>query len=279
MEPDVRMASYWGQNSRAEFLVNRANPAQATPAILTAVEAAIDTCGNNWAIDLENYIAGVDSGYGLACAAFGSGHRAGTDVLVVRRASENEPASLVANRLYLQTSRIQGTLFLPSCANPDDPACLPAGYAPPASRTHELIATAYYISNDSTGLPGVPSLRRKRLVAGGILDEEVIPGVEDLQLRFGVDGPDADTDVDQYVAPGAVPANSQVMSATIWLRIRSIDREQGHIDGRRYQPLPVSGVCPANAVCYGNTPAVSPNDNFRRIVVSKTIELRNRRTT
>jgi type IV pilus assembly protein PilW len=114
----------------------------------------------------------------------------------------------------------------------------------------------------------VPSLRRKRFnnangtAADAFIDEEIVPGVEDLQVRLGVDT-NGDTNIDQYVEPGAVPANADVISATIWLRIRAEEREVGHVDGTTYD--------------YADITAVTPNDNFRRILLTKTIHIRNTR--
>ena len=97
IEPDVRMASYWGLGSRSGHVANRAGPAQGTPAEMAAAEAVIDRCGNNWAIDLDGYLAGWNgtTGYGLACDAYQNDYRAGTDGLIVRRGSESAAETLV----------------------------------------------------------------------------------------------------------------------------------------------------------------------------------------
>ena len=99
--------------------------------------------------------------------------------------------------------------------------------------------------------------------AAAVLDEEIAPGVEDLQVRFGIDT-NGDTNIDQYVNPGAVPANAQVVSATIWLRIRAEERDFGFVDDTAYQYA-------------GMAAAFTPNDNYRRILVSKTVHIRNTR--
>jgi type IV pilus assembly protein PilW len=273
IEADVRMADFWGMSNRADIIENRAGPGESPPATFSAAQQAnVSTCGaagSNWVIDLDEYIDGSNDAYTLQCAA--SSYAAGTDVLVVRRASETLATTLDPNRVYLQTSRILGTLFVPTagCTDATDPACIPAAYLPPASQSRALEARAYYVSSQSTLRNDVPSLRRKRFAnvnaAGGnvMVDEEIVPGVEDMQVRFGIDT-NADTNVDQYVAPGAVPANAQVISATIWLRVRAEDADVGHRDETAYQ--------------YGGmAAAVTPNDNYRRIVVSKTIQIRNTR--
>ena len=268
LEQDVRMSSYWGLNNRSDYLENGATPTQGLPTVFTGLGTPINTCGTNWAINVLEYIGGSNNSYGMSCA--GSNVNGASDTLIIRRGSERPPTTLSVNRIYVQASRIRGTLFVPTagCLDPDDAACLPAGYAPPASSTRDLVVNGYYVSTQSTGRTDVPSLRRKRFVGVGgtaVQDEEIIPGVEHMQVQFGVDGPDADDSVDAYVNPGAVAANQRVIAARIWLRIRADERDFGHVDDNSYQYADMAA-------------AVTPNDNYRRIVVSKTIQLRNSRT-
>jgi type IV pilus assembly protein PilW len=275
VETDVRMADFWGMSNRAEYIVNRAAPGQPPPATFTATQQARSAvCGttspsNYFVINLDEYIGGSNNSYTPTCAA--SFFRANTDTLWLRRANGAQPTTMNANRIYLQTSRVQGELFVPNaaCLDPTNTACIPADYQTPASQTRELEAHIYYVSSRSTNRTDVPSLRRKRFVnanstaANALIDEEIVPGVEDLQVQFGVDTT-GDTNVDQYVNPGSVPANGRVVSARIWLRIRAEEREFGFVDDRSYQYADMGT-------------ALTPNDNYRRIVVSKTIHIRNTR--
>jgi len=273
VETDVRMANFWGMSNRADYIVNRAPIGQPPPAeLLPTQQANAAVCGtttgtgNYFVINLDEYIGGSNNSYALTCAA--NSYRAGTDTLWIRRANSAQPDTMDTNRIYLQTSRIQGTLFVPGCTDPTSLACIPADYLPPASQSRELEAHVYYVSSASTNRNDVPSLRRKRFAnvngttANAFIDEEIVPGVEDLQVRLGIDT-DGDTNIDQYVEPGAVPANADVVSATIWLRIRAEERENGHVDGTTYD--------------YADITPVTPNDNFRRILLTKTIHIRNTR--
>ena len=285
MEPDVRMAGYWGLNNRAAYILNRASSlASTTPTPtdnnLDDAVALIDQCQNNWLVDLDQYIAGRngsgESELGLStdCEAFRDAWQADTDTLTIRRGGEAQPDELEADRLYLQTSRIQGTIFYGltavGCIDPKDPACIPEAYSPPASETRELLTTMYYVSRESVARPDVPSLRRKRLVNGAILDEEVVSGVEDMQVQFGVDT-NGDTNADVYVDPQADPDDygGAIVSATIWLRVRADELEVGFTDNGTYVYADLDATDePELAV---------PNDQFRRFVVSKTIQIRNTR--
>jgi type IV pilus assembly protein PilW len=280
IEPDVRMASYWGLANRPDYIVNRAGIGDTLDAELADAEAVINECSENWAVNLDQYAAaynGADEGaWPLDCDPFrGDTWAPDTDILLIRRGAETQPDELQAGRIYIQSSRIQGTMFHyagTECGSndPKDPACIPGDYSPPASETRELTSTIYYISSESTANPNVPSLRRKRMVANNVLDEEVVSGVEDLQVRFGVNTDnDANNTADVYVDPEGDPADygGPVVSATIWLRVRSDEPETGFTDGATYAYADIDAA--------GEEDLAQPADNFRRFVFSKTIQLRN----
>lgn len=264
IEADLRMASNWGRTSRSDGIDGRATEADADPyGVLMGAAAG---CGATWALDLSRPIEGSDS-YTLPCAAE-RGAQPDSDVVTIRRATV-DPQGTLAGRVQIQSTRIQGRLF--------SDGDVPAGYDAMTSATHTLLVNSYYVSADSDLIPGVPTLRRKSLsVSGGaptIVDLEVAPGVENMQLQFGVDT-DQDNDVDRYVNPGAAIldpddaayiAAARIMTARIWLVIRSIDPELGLVQ-------PAAGFSP------GNEDLGVPDDNYRRLQVSKTILLRNTRT-
>lgn len=275
IEADLRMANYWGLHSRADWITNRANPGGALPAPFSAAQGErISLCGgggSQWAIRLEQYVEGSNGGYGLACAATG-GAVPGADTLTIRRAADAAPAALDPQRVHVQSTRTQGVLFVPAagCTSTSNAACLPAGYLPATSQSRVLLVRTYYVSPSSTQRPGLPALRRKSLgnvnsasAGGAMTDEELVAGVEDLQLRFGVDT-DGDANLDAYVDPGAIPAGARVVAATVWLRVRSEQAEPGHTDDTPYLYADMAA-------------AWIPGDGHRRIVVSRTIQLRNTR--
>ncbi|MBK7902085.1 MAG: PilW family protein [Proteobacteria bacterium] len=274
VETDVRMANFWGMSNHADYIDNRTPIGQSPPAALDATQQAnAAVCGtttapsNYFVLNLDEYVGGSNNSYGLTCAA--NNYLAGTDTLWIRRANGTQPAALDSTRIYLQTSRIRGTLFVPACTDPTDQGCIPADYLPPASQSRELEAHVYYVSSRSTNRNDVPSLRRKRFAnasgapGNAFVDEEIVPGVEDLQVRLGVDT-NGDTNIDQYVNPGAVPANGVVVSATIWLRIRAEEPEIGFVNDTGFQYADMGAV-------------VTPGDNYRRILLTKTIHIRNTR--
>jgi type IV pilus assembly protein PilW len=275
IEADLRMASNWGRNSRGLAVEGRSLVGDDNPNGLTVPVGSTGSCGTNWAFDLARPIDGNDNGYNLPCATLG-GVQGNSDLITIRRATV-QPVAPEAGRLQLQSTRIQGELF-ETLAVP--PAFLPITINPitgaPSSATHTLMVNSYYVSPTSTLIPGVPTLRRKTLtVQGGapwIDDQEVAPGVENIQMQLGIDI-DEDNTVDRYVNPGDEIYNpaaagyvpgARVITARIWLVVRGITTEFGLQDNRNYQP--------------GNANMGQQNDGFRRLQVSKTILLRNART-
>jgi type IV pilus assembly protein PilW len=272
IEPDIRMASYWGLTTRTGKVNGRADPTEPTP---PGLAVGGQNCGVNWAIDLEAHVGGNNNGYAWTCAAFGDGAMAGADTLVVRRVSEDPiaAAALTAGTLYVQSARFMDSQIFVGTA-------VPAGFGGAPSASHALSVNGYYVSQSSTAADDLPSLRRKLLQgsAGGpvIVEEEVLPGVEDLQVQFGVDtdvpGTATRGAVNRYVnaddpildpASAAFLPNAQILAVRLWLRVRAEQPENGFTDTTNY--------------VYADQDVGPFNDAFRRIVVSKTVYLRNAR--
>jgi len=264
IEADLRMANYWGLNSRPDLIDNARTPAQGYPSSLpSAYEDELDACGNNWPLNLTAYVDGSNGAYDLDCDPFSTAV-AGADQLTVRRVSAepipNDDVDETEGVLKLQTSRIQGTLFA------DDE--LPPGYLPPLSESRAVVIHGYYIDQNSDAREGTPSLRRKRLSVSSetpaIIDEEVIAGIEDLQFQIGWDT-DNDQNVNFYAEPEAtgIPTGTPAVAVRVWLLVRAETEEVGFTDNRAY--------------AYADRASFTPGDSFRRLLISKTIHLRNTR--
>jgi hypothetical protein len=266
------MANSWGLMTSADAVDNSprldtANPPNVVagytlPAELNPYSGAISQCGAMWAVKLFAYVEANNDNYGYACAEYGTAVP-GSDQLTIRRASTQviDPVALPASagQIKVQSSRMRGTLFA-SGATPVD-------FSPPTSEARALIANGYYVDQDSDERLGTPSLRRKQLdVAGGatvIGDLQIVPGVEDLQVEFGADL-DEDQNADYFVQPDvAIPVGDQIVAVRVWLLVRAEQPELGFIDNRVYN--------------YASRVAYAPADSFRRILVSKTVALRNTR--
>ncbi len=277
VEADLRMASNWGRNSRGLAVEGRSLVSEDDP---NNLDPPID-CGARWVLDIGKPVDGFNNSYGLACLPTAAAGTAQTqsDTVTVRRAGVS-PTVPQAGRLQIQSTRIQGQLFkdglIPGTFRPPADPTTPAGPTDP-SATHNLLVNSYYVAQESELIPGVPTLRRKTLTvesgASVIRDEEVAPGVENIQMMLGIDV-NGDNTVDRYVNPGDpiydpnassgyVPG-ARVMTARVWLVVRGTSQEFGVQDVNNYKP--------------GDVTLGVPDDGYRRLQVSKTILLRNART-
>jgi type IV pilus assembly protein PilW len=268
IEPDLQLAGYYGfTNSADSFVLMQGGSATAITAVnmreasgALAGLGATHGCRNNYAVDLPIAVEGSNNIYALGCAAQGGGALANADTLTIRRASV-ENAAAVNGRVQLLVSRLSTEQRLFVDGNlPGSPALDPGRV-----EVRNLLARTYYVSRSSDGQNGLPALRVKALAGGGpvIDDQEVIPGVEDLQVRFAVDTAEFNGVATRYVEPDAVPAGAQIVAVRIWLMMRADRPETGFVDDRTYD--------------YADR-LVTPNDGFRRVLVSRTIQLRNSRT-
>lgn len=270
LELDLRMAGYWGSSNRVERIENRASPLDPVPGELTAAAAAINACGPNWVLDLAQYVAVSDNRYSLACAAYNRRPQPESDVLVVRHASNPVTGPPSTPRLRLVANHSQGRLVIAPCTEAGNPACVRAppplpGYG--SAESYDLVVHAWYVSRDATGRPGYPSLRRKRLQGGAsgasIQDEEIIAGIESLQVQLGTATAGAGV---VFSAPDSLPAEASqaIVAVRLWLLVRAETPEIGFVD-LQSREFPAGRWLPA------------PNDAFRRLLVSSTVYLRNRR--
>lgn len=266
------MAGYWGLNNQAERISNRTSPAQPMPAEFAGAATAIHQCGQNWVLDLDRRIE-ADNRYSLRCAAYNRRPQPDSDLIVLRRASNPVTTPPPSPRLRLAASRTTGQLFIAPCAGMDSgcsATSLPA--LPAGTQLHDLLVHAYYVSRDSTGRTGAPSLRRKRLQGGpggaSLQDEEIISGVENLQVELGIAPPHSD------VAPAgvvfvdpvmAMNSGHPVVAVRLWLLVRAETPETGFIDNRRRE-FPVGQF------------HESPDDGYRRLLATTTVYLRNTRS-
>ncbi len=238
---DLKRAGYMGGNSDIPNIFGSAGQAAA------AMNCA--TADNSWGRMITQGVSGLnDTNAGYACIPNTSYLRG--DVLVVRHASPWISGAFAANQLYLRSSLFEGKVFVGS--DEAQPANVVLDL--PQS-VHDLIANAYYVGNSGRNCngQGVPSLFRVRLDTNGQpVTEELLPGIEDFQVQYGVAG--------QYIDADAVADWSQVVTARIWLLIRSECTESGFLDNRTYT--------------LGDQ-NYTPNDSYRRQLYSSVVMFRN----
>ena len=267
IEPDVRLARFWGRHAEPS-LVN-------VPGAIAVNCGAVNATALVTAFNRE--VAAVDEsvGYaaGIPCPA-NTVARPDSDVLIVRHVSA-QPTPPTPGRLQIRSDLGAATLF--------NTGANPPGYGPLA-QTHDLVVNVYYVDNGSNLDPTLPSLRRWTLNgAGALIEEEMIAGVENLQVQFGVDenGPDinglfsitryVDGD-DPIITPGAVGflPNAEIIAVRLWVLVRTEQPEVGQTDLAAYTPPDADvGVINPGVAAYP--------DNVRRQQLTKTIHLRNNR--
>lgn len=259
IEPDLRLAGFWGLSTNTAFA-----PDSTGIAVSCAGGDARD-----WVLALQSPVSAMDDAYGIAgCGPHGSA-RAGSDVLIIRHAGEL-PAGPDPGQIQVASDLAMARLF--------DDGVVPADILAAGGETRDLQVHAYYVDNSSSFAPDVPSLRRLTLVKGGIIeDQEMITGVENLQLQFGLDT-NGNGSVERYVDPGSpvvTPGavgyleDARIVAVRIWLLLRSEESPgPGFTDTRSYQPLDLDAA------------AITPGDadhpaRFQRVEVTRTVLLRN----
>ncbi len=123
-----------------------------------------------------------------------------------------------------------------------------------------LLAHAYYVGEKTVGSVTVPVLNRYRLTASGLVQDELLEGIEELQILYGEDT-DNDGTANRYLPAASVGLD---MNRVVSVRVSLLLRTRG--DGLATQPT---------AYAF-NGQQVTPTDRRLRRVFTSTIALRNR---
>lgn len=303
VEPDIRMSNYWGLVKGAASIVSGQSQQTATS---SPNWGGVTACGNNFATDLNTNLQADDNSYLLTWDGSTTPHATcnslsttdspsvvwntspmlSSDTLTVRRASAFKGTS-TANWLQICSSRTEGVLIW------DGRTCNAA-----SQQINNLIVDAYYVDQNSKQQTGFPSLRRKTLISAtgnqsAFFDQEVIAGVEDMQLQFGIDPASPSTGVAaRYVNPtdlkAALAANGQVVAVRVWLMVRSDTPEYGFTDTNTYTYADrqvANGATGDLSAAGAATKAFKPSAvadtglnsvmHYRRLLISRTIQVRN----
>jgi len=259
----LKRAGYMGGNSDIPNIYG--NLGQETP------DSSCDAGDTTWARMVTRPLEGLDdTNGGYACINNGTYLRG--DVVTVRYTSPwIETGALDPDKLYLRSSLFEGRIF----AGSDEGLAINQVADEPQS-VRELQAFAYFVGDSGRTCNGarVPSLFRVRVNdKGQPITEELLPGVEDLQIQFGIVTGTTTTSIPggptttvsgggSYLDPDDVSTSQwpQINVARVWLLVRSECAETGYVDNATYN--------------MGNR-TYTPNDNFRRQLYSNVVNIRN----
>lgn len=264
LEEDIRLTNYWGLHNKRAAVTGDSND----PAISASISSISNDCDEEWSLDLRFGITGSNEltpnwANNTGCL---TDFKSNTDTMIVRHADLDQvlTADLVAGQAYIRSSESPLASIFAGTTEPNVSV---------TARNYQYLAHGYYVTNNSyTSTDAVPMLRRMALSSNGtnpiVESQEIAAGVEDFQIQFGVDYDQKSQPgygvIDRYVNPDsavlALPT-TRVMAVRIWLLIRGESPEFGFNNDITYN--------------YGNVTSYQPNDNFRRLVVSKTVQIRN----
>lgn len=286
IESDLRMANYWGQTKNGSLIDNKNTQITcATPPCAGTAEAfgsstATTYCGAAFATATEFFVDSTNNGYGLPLCTARTTAVTSADTLTVRRTRVAATGlDVAATKLQVCASRTYAKVIRGA-----DPDC------PTNSQFFDLVTNAYYVDQQSDQSATIPSLRRKALTTDGAQpdsdDVEIIPGIEDLQIEFGWDNSSEDSaGAVRYLQPGSAlltngattpGPNGRIVSVRVWLLVRAETPDASFTDTRTYGYADRTGaaVSTLNSVA-AQTAQYRPNDNFRRLLVSRTFFIRN----
>lgn len=270
---DVRRAGHWGGNKALARMTG------GTESPTTPIETTYATCptaSDAWALMFTQRIFGLDDSddrTGYDCVAASSYVRG--DVLTVRYAlaSPTANAAMGATTLYIRSAMDMSRVFYGgSAGNAENTVNGPTAVSYP------VVAAAYYIGTSAETCNGasIPALYQVTIGANGLPSaRELIAGIEDLQVRYGLDTDAvADGIANQYVDASVlntsanfgywnhsgIDETNKVVSARIWLVARAACTDPTYEQSVDF--------------AYADQ-SYTKADNYRRQVYSSTVSLRN----
>ncbi len=278
---DIRHASSWGGTNVQLGIDCRLNYTSCYNN--NEMPLATDDCMKRDYINLDlpvfglnntsiNAIGGKD--YTSTCAK--NGYVANTDILQIRYADSSSVATaqLVGGTAYARTNFEGGMVFVYDGlriprhefykweSNPTNDA---------VTKNYPLVSNTYYVSSNTDGSDGIPSLRRVSLVNGPAFEDQVVlSGVVDLQVQYGIVDSSFnkgdDKTVVSYVSASRIKSNPEwqkVSAIKIWVLMRAERKDRDGITGG------------GKTLKYAGKSINSLDGGYRHFLVSSVISLRN----
>ncbi len=291
---DVRMAGYSGCLSKATAVTNHLNnPTDyATDLVLGQHVSAHAYTGSAPSAAISDWAPALPAAY------FTTGDVVpNTDVLVVRRASDQSEQVLPpymptpSAALHLETGnglQVNDIVIVADCrsadmfqitgpTDPDSTGTLnhnigavsqgPGNASQDLSKTYDsdaeilkLVTRVYHIGRRNNDPNNPPALFRKELDGGVLVTQELVEGVENIQLYIG-DDTDNDGIANIYRTADQIANWATVATVRIGLLVRTPDKAERDVDTKTYV---VAGTL------------IGPmGDRYQRRVFTSTVDLRN----
>ena len=276
LRDDVQLAGFYG-----EYTLPVSAPAAANPCTKVAAEL-----NSSRAFAVQGYDApgaSLPSDFS-GCPLDAANHRAGTDILVVRRAdTATVSGGLTVGQVYLQSgitvSQTNATVIAIAASTTVDNTVFnlkdKSGVYTPLRK---YLVRIYFVSpcsvaagtscsgTDDGGAP-IPTLKRMELTAAGgsptFTTVPLVEGIENMQVDYGVDVTNGDGAPDSYVTTVSTLADwANVMALRINLLSRNNERSTGYVDNKSYA-LGLAGATTATG------------DSFKRHVFSQLVRVVN----
>lgn len=205
-----------------------------------------ETCiesGNSWGAQIQQSIFAVNNSSGEYSCVSNDGYLRG-DILTLRYIKPT-PVTLTDNeQLYIKSNGSKHKAFLGKDKN------LVTNSLPSKATTHEIVSHSYFIGDSNRRCKNqvIPALYWQTLVNGRPQKEELLSGVENLQVQFGVDE-NLNAIPDKYVNANQVLNWRDIKSVKIDLLVRSQCPDMTHLDKKTY---------------YIGDEVYQPMDNFHR---------------
>lgn len=150
----------------------------------------------------------------------------GTQVLVIKHAKGTPSASPGTDKLMLSSNGKNGSLYVSSTTS-----------ALPNTQYWEFQVHGYYIADEDND--GIPGLYRKRVVgSGGSLaiaaDGELVPGVENFRVTFGLDNNGGDGIADTYTTSPSATDLDIAVSARLDILVRTSNPDFSYENKKTY---------------------------------------------
>jgi type IV pilus assembly protein PilW len=267
---DLRLAGFYGELKVSSVAAPTTLPVD-----------PVDQCSldpldwNQW---IQLHVQGFDNGTGFnktttpACAL--ADHKAGTDILLIRRARTCLAGSTgceaaVTNKPYLQVSLCASEVTTHKLGVEGTPSffVLTKKNCTTAADKREYLVRIYYISTDNGSGVAVPTLKRLELgiVSGALawVATPLVEGIEELNIEYGVDT-DSNGSPDSYVAAPAATISdwTKVVAVQFYILARNLEKSPDYTVSRTYN------------LGLGKTP-VTAADGYRRHVYSTLVRLNN----